>query len=146
MLIFSKDIILLLKEQLARLLKCSILPAQTYLAGGTAVYLYLGHRVSVDLDFFTQSYFNAEVFLSDAERCFDEVSVELLQKDTLILYVSQQKIDGLAKSRKCSLSVIPAKAGIQCSQALMKPLDPVFQQGDDFLRMHQFSISHGGFT
>ena len=42
------------------------------------------------------------------------------------------KNDGLVKSRKCSLSVIPAKAGIQCSQALMKPLDPVFQRGDDF--------------
>jgi len=39
--------------------------------------------------------------------------------------------DGFVKSRKCSLSVIPAKAGIQCFQALMKLLDPVFQRGDD---------------
>ncbi|PIU49755.1 MAG: hypothetical protein COS92_04880 [Desulfobacterales bacterium CG07_land_8_20_14_0_80_52_14] len=46
--------------------------------------------------------------------------------------------DGIVKSRKCSLSVIPAKAGIQCFQTLMKPLDPVFQRGDDFLRSHQF--------
>lgn len=29
------------------------LPPQTYLAGGTAVALHLGHRLSVDLDFFT---------------------------------------------------------------------------------------------
>jgi hypothetical protein len=29
------------------------LPNNTYLAGGTAVTLYLGHRVSVDLDLFT---------------------------------------------------------------------------------------------
>ena len=29
------------------------LPPQTYLAGGTAVALYLGHRLSIDLDFFT---------------------------------------------------------------------------------------------
>ena len=29
------------------------LPAQTYLAGGTAVALHLGHRMSVDFDFFT---------------------------------------------------------------------------------------------
>jgi len=57
MAISPKDIVPLLKEQLGRLLKCSILPAHTYLAGGTAVYLYLGNRVSVDLDFFTQSYF-----------------------------------------------------------------------------------------
>ena len=34
---------------------------QTYLAGGTALSLYLGHRISVDLDFFT-----AESFLADA--------------------------------------------------------------------------------
>jgi len=46
--------------------------------------------------------------------------------------------DEIVKSRKCSLSVIPAKAGNQCSQALIKPLDPVFQRGDDFLRSHQF--------
>jgi len=47
--------------------------------------------------------------------------------------------DEIVKSRKCSLSVIPAKAGNQCSQALIKPLDPVFQRGDDFLRSHQFN-------
>ncbi|MFO7666880.1 MAG: nucleotidyl transferase AbiEii/AbiGii toxin family protein [Desulfobacterales bacterium] len=29
------------------------LPPQTYLAGGTAVALHLGHRLSIDLDFFT---------------------------------------------------------------------------------------------
>ena len=28
-------------------------PAQAYLAGGTAVALHLGHRLSVDFDFFT---------------------------------------------------------------------------------------------
>ncbi|PIP35184.1 MAG: hypothetical protein COS92_06795 [Desulfobacterales bacterium CG07_land_8_20_14_0_80_52_14] len=53
-------------------------------------------------------------------------------------FLSKIDFDGLVKSRKCSLSVIPAKAGIQCSQALMKPLDPVFQRGDDFLYSHQF--------
>ncbi|PIP36775.1 MAG: hypothetical protein COX20_03915 [Desulfobacterales bacterium CG23_combo_of_CG06-09_8_20_14_all_52_9] len=49
---------------------------------------------------------------------------------------SRDKIDGFEKSRKCSLSIIPAKAGIQCFQVLMKPLDPVFQRGDDFLLYH----------
>jgi len=47
------------------------------------------------------------------------------------------KIDEIVKSQQWSLSVIPEKAGIQCSQALMKSLDPVFQRGDDFLRSHQ---------
>ena len=49
-------------------------------------------------------------------------------------------LDGHVKSRKCSLSVIPAKAGIQCFQTLIKPLGPVFQRGDDFLRSHQPSL------
>jgi hypothetical protein len=33
--------------------------------------------------------------------------------------------------------VIPAKAGIQCFQVVIKPLDPGFRRGDDFLRVHQ---------
>lgn len=34
-----------------------------YLAGGTALALQLGHRVSYDLDFFTEKKFNAQIFL-----------------------------------------------------------------------------------
>src|SRR4030042_1771753 len=33
-------------------------------------------------------------------------------------------------------SVIPAKAGIQSSYRITKNLDPVFQRGDDLLRIH----------
>ena len=35
------------------------LPADTYLAGGTAIALYFGHRLSVDLDFFTHKTFDS---------------------------------------------------------------------------------------
>jgi hypothetical protein len=45
-------------------------------------------------------------------------------------------IDGLVKSHETPFPVIPAKAGIQCIQSLIKPLDPVFQRGDDFSRDH----------
>ncbi|PIP36645.1 MAG: hypothetical protein COS92_01910 [Desulfobacterales bacterium CG07_land_8_20_14_0_80_52_14] len=55
-------------------------------------------------------------------------------------FYHEDKFDEIEKSRKCSLSVIPAKAGIKCYQALMKPMDPVFQRGDDFLRSHQVSF------
>ena len=89
---FSKNIIPLLEEQLGCLLKCNILPARTYLAGGTAVYFYLRHRLSVDLDFFTESAFSSEILLSNVKGCFDEVAVELLENDTLILYLSHEKI------------------------------------------------------
>ena len=33
------------------------LPVDTYMAGGTAVALYLNHRVSVDIDLFTDKEF-----------------------------------------------------------------------------------------
>jgi len=32
-----------------------------YLAGGTALALQIGHRISVDLDFFTQKQFESEI-------------------------------------------------------------------------------------
>lgn len=51
------------KSYLAILVKKKILPPQTYLAGGTAVALQLGHRVSFDLDFFTPGKFNEEKVL-----------------------------------------------------------------------------------
>ena len=46
-------------------------------------------------------------------------------------------IDGLVKSRKTPLSVIPAKAGIQFIQLVTKALDSGFHRSDDFLRVHQ---------
>jgi predicted nucleotidyltransferase component of viral defense system len=81
-----------LDRQLVRLLQCHILPDRSYLAGGTAVYFYLRHRLSVDLDFFTESPFFVELFLSKMKRCFDEVAVETMEQDTLILFLSPEKI------------------------------------------------------
>jgi hypothetical protein len=52
-----------------------------------------------------------------------------LQKSRRLLArsrLNEMKIDGLVKSRKCILSVIPAKAGIQCSQALKNSWTPFF--------------------
>jgi hypothetical protein len=39
------------------------------------------------------------------------------------------------------MNVIPAKAGIQKYQTVTKALDPGFRRGDDFLRVHQNSIT-----
>ena len=39
-----------------------------YLAGGTACALQIGHRVSLDLDFFTEIEFNTEVVLGQLEK------------------------------------------------------------------------------
>lgn len=42
-----------------------------YLAGGTALTLRLGHRISVDLDFFTQKELDEKVLLADLEQLPD---------------------------------------------------------------------------
>jgi hypothetical protein len=47
------------------------------------------------------------------------------------------KSDDLVKSQKIPFPVIPAKAGIQCFQAVANHLDFGFHRSDDFLRIHQ---------
>jgi hypothetical protein len=44
--------------------------------------------------------------------------------------------DALAISLERLFSVIPAKAGIQFFQVVVKTMDPGFRRGDDFLRTH----------
>ena len=39
-----------------------------YLAGGTACALQLGHRVSLDLDFFTEKEFNTEIVIKSLKK------------------------------------------------------------------------------
>lgn len=48
------------QNALALLGKKRCLPKDTYLAGGSALALHFGHRVSVDFDFFTPNQFNSE--------------------------------------------------------------------------------------
>jgi len=50
------------RENLGLLGKSKIL-GDAYLAGGTALALQIGHRISYDLDFFTDKKFKAQVFL-----------------------------------------------------------------------------------
>lgn len=56
------------RENLELLSKSKILPANTYLAGGTALAFYLGHRLSYDLDFFTTHKFQGMVLLKKLEK------------------------------------------------------------------------------
>ena len=61
------------KDTLALLGKSGILK-DAYLAGGTAVALQLGHRISVDFDFFTTQEFVPKIFSSELSKLgsFDE--------------------------------------------------------------------------
>jgi len=81
-----------LKNILIQLLKCQILPSESYLAGGAALYYYLHHRLSVDLDFFTQKDFSPEVLVFRLREEFGTADVEIMEKETLIAFLSPDKI------------------------------------------------------
>lgn len=127
-----------LELQLERLLNCDILPPDSYLAGGTAVYFYLKHRVSVDLDFFTPKNFNLEAFIHKMKECFDHVHVELMEKDTVILYISKEKI-------KFSLFFFPIQllTGLQFYALRDNPACPLASL-EDIEAMKAVAISQRG--
>jgi len=56
---FAKTLSATAKNSLAILGK-GVLPPKTYLAGGSALALYLGHRYSLDFDFFTPTHFDSK--------------------------------------------------------------------------------------
>jgi hypothetical protein len=54
-----------------------------YLAGGTALALHLGHRTSIDLDFFTQSDFE-EMTIINYLRTIGDLRLDQMGKGTII--------------------------------------------------------------
>ena len=62
-------------EDMAAILSSNVmgyLPKDVYLAGGTAVALYFGHRLSVDLDFFTPMGFDSLELSEIIVHCFED--------------------------------------------------------------------------
>ena len=55
-----------------------------YLAGGTALALYIGHRVSIDFDFYTPEGFDSQKILRKFEKSKIAVNLIQTQEDTLI--------------------------------------------------------------
>lgn len=116
-----------MENLLAKLLESAILPNDCYLAGGTALYFHLHHRLSVDLDFFSPRAFLPETLVFRFRQEFEEVDVELMEKETLILFLSPDKL-------KFSLFYLPYKLlsplvaheirpGIFCSLASLEDIE-----------------------
>lgn len=63
-----------------------------YLAGGTALALHLGHRDSIDFDFFTADEFDVDKLLQNVERVFSEHKVRAVQEeeDTLSVVIDNE--------------------------------------------------------
>lgn len=60
-----------------------------YLAGGTALALQIGHRTSIDLDFYNLRTFNPEKILPLFNKNFNNFSVRQATTDTLILTINK---------------------------------------------------------
>lgn len=59
-----------------------------YLAGGTALALYIGHRISIDFDFYTPEGFESRKILRKFEKSKITINLIQTQEDTLILKAS----------------------------------------------------------
>jgi len=64
-----------------------------YLAGGTALALQIGHRTSVDFDFYTLKHFKAGELYEEIEKIFNKNSEKTLdEKDTLFCTIDKTDI------------------------------------------------------
>ena len=88
----QKDSLIQLKNVAGTLVNSRILPQGSYLAGGTAISFYLNHRVSVDLDFFTEFKFVPEQLFFHLQQCFDKVYLEVMEDETIIAFLTDNKI------------------------------------------------------
>jgi predicted nucleotidyltransferase component of viral defense system len=79
------------KKRLAMLPKLDSLKNRFYLAGGTALALHLGHRDSVDFDFFCKEEFNNEQLASEINVAFDgfKIDFQLNQPNTILLKIDR---------------------------------------------------------
>lgn len=64
------------------------LPVDTYMAGGTAVATYLNHRVSVDIDLFTDKEFYCGPIISSIGQRYATTVTNPAEKNTLIAIVA----------------------------------------------------------
>lgn len=76
-----------MRDVLKKLATSDILPSKTYLAGGTATALYLGHRLSIDLDFFSDEEFNTDTVLENLRKYFTDLTIEIAEEKTLICQI-----------------------------------------------------------
>jgi len=63
----------------------------SYLAGGTALALILGHRISFDFDFFTQKHFQPQELVEEIVKIIPSFSLERIEKDTILAKLGDTK-------------------------------------------------------
>lgn len=78
------------KNSLAILAKSGILK-DAYLAGGTALALQIGHRISVDFDFFTRKEFDEKIFVQRMRRLPLDFELERTDWKTILGYINKTR-------------------------------------------------------
>lgn len=68
------------------------LPNETYMAGGTALAIYLGHRVSVDIGLFTQESFFCGPIISEIKKAHEIIVENAAEKDTFVAEVDRVRL------------------------------------------------------
>ena len=127
-----------LNNILIQLVKSQILPSDSYLAGDTALYFYLHLRLSIDVDFFTQKVFSPEMITYKLREEFGTASVEIMEKERLIVFLSPEKI-------KFSLFLFPyhllsSLNSLELSKGVICPAASL----DDIAAMKVIAISQRG--
>jgi hypothetical protein len=78
------------KHSLAQLSKGRILKS-TYLAGGTALALQIGHRYSYDFDFFTPQKFDEEILVQQIAEIMPDFHLERKSWGTILGYLGESR-------------------------------------------------------
>lgn len=63
-----------------------------YLAGGTALALQIGHRTSIDFDFYTANHFDSARLAADLKKTFPSLEVDFQEEDTIRLKVGKTEL------------------------------------------------------
>jgi hypothetical protein len=68
------------------------LPPETYLAGGIVLALYLSHRISIDIDLFTENEFYCSPIVPSLKEKYMVEITSATEKDTLIANVNNVRL------------------------------------------------------
>ncbi len=121
-----------------------------YLAGGTALALLLGHRESVDFDFFSEKRYNASKILDELKSMLlDDEAIEIKEQDadTLIIFINSIKISFFFYNHKLLDSKIKLLDNIKLASVkdiFAMKLIAISQRGTkkDFIDMY-FLLNNG---
>lgn len=140
----------ILNKQQRAILPClaEVANDKFYLAGGTALALQLGHRLSVDFDWFTPAVGDCEELLRRIKRICDEPHVLSTSNETLHLQIHGVQVSYLGYDYPLLEPLVPCRE-FRCSLADIKDvacmkLSAITGRGarKDFIDLHRIILNH----